>query len=264
MSGSTYKTLAVSQPSEFVTHVELNRPDKFNSFNDAQWTDIKQCFEDLNESPECRAIVLTGAGKHFTAGLDLKEAIQWGQKLAEIDDSVRKGAFLEKRIKKYQVNSKLSYKVPPGTLVIFGQFLQLSRTFPQNKDAITSLELCNKPVIISVHSACVGAGASLASAADIRYCTDDAWFTIKEVDIGLAADVGALQRCSKIIGNQSLVRELCFTGRNFDSKEALACGFVSRVSVSLELFSFSSLVTTKYLCDFVYFIVFRHSALEKK
>lgn len=86
-------------------------------------------------------------------------------------------------------------------------------------------------MIISVHSACVGAGASLASAADIRYCTDDAWFTVREVDIGLAADVGALQRCSKIIGNQSLVRELCFTGRNFSGKEALACGFVSRVSL---------------------------------
>lgn len=92
------------------------------------------------------------------------------------------------------------------------------------------MELCKKPVIVAIHSACVGAGASLVSAADIRYCTDDAWFTIKEIDLGLAADVGALQRCSKVIGNQSLLRELCFTGRKFDSKEALACGFVNRVS----------------------------------
>lgn len=107
MSGSTYETLAVSQPSKFVTHVELNRPDKFNSFNHTLWTDIKQCFEDLNENPDCRAIVLTGAGKHFTAGLDLKEAMQWGQKLAEIEEPVRKGAFLEKRIKTAQVDTNV-------------------------------------------------------------------------------------------------------------------------------------------------------------
>lgn len=97
------------------------------------------------------------------------------------------------------------------------------------QDAISSLEICSKPVISATHSACIGAGASLASAADIRYCTEDAWFSVKEIDLGLAADVGALQRFSKVIGNQSLVRELCFTGRKFGSQEALACGFVSRV-----------------------------------
>lgn len=98
------------------------------------------------------------------------------------------------------------------------------------QDAISSLEVCKKPVIVATHSACVGAGVSLVSAADIRYCTDDAWYSIKEIDLGMAADVGALQRCSKVIGNQSLVRELCYTGRKFDSKEALSCGFVSRVN----------------------------------
>lgn len=86
-----------------------------------------------------------------------------------------------------------------------------------------------KPVIVAIHSACIGAGASLITAADIRYCTNDAWFTVKEIDLGLAADVGALQRLGKVVGNQSLVRELCFTGRKFDSKEALAIGLVSRV-----------------------------------
>lgn len=91
------------------------------------------------------------------------------------------------------------------------------------------MELCKKPVIAATHSVCLGAGVSLVSAADIRYCTDDAWFSVKEIDLGLAADVGALQRCSKVIGNQSLVRELCFTGRKFDSQEAMSCGFVSRV-----------------------------------
>lgn len=91
------------------------------------------------------------------------------------------------------------------------------------------MEVCAKPVIAAIHSACIGAGVSLVTAADIRYCTDDAWFTVKEIDLGLAADVGALQRLGKIVGNHSLVRELCLTGRKFDGKEALSFGFVNRV-----------------------------------
>lgn len=98
------------------------------------------------------------------------------------------------------------------------------------QEAITSLELCLKPIIVGVHSACIGAGVDLITAADIRYCTDDAWFQVKEVDIGMAADVGTLQRLPKVIGNQSLVRELCFTGRKFDSKEATTAGLVSQVN----------------------------------
>lgn len=91
------------------------------------------------------------------------------------------------------------------------------------------METCCKPVIVTIHSACIGAGVDLISAADIRYCTHDSFFQIKEVDIGMAADVGTLQRFPKAIGNQSLARELCFTGRKFDSKEAFLCGFVTKV-----------------------------------
>lgn len=174
----------------------------------------------MSENPECRAVVISGAGKHFTAGLDLKESLSWGQQLAEIEDPARKGQFFERKIKEYQVSNTIENNP-----------LQLIVAILTFKDAISSLEICPKPVIAAVHSACVGAGASLVSAADIRYCTEDAWFTVKEIDIGLAADVGALQRLSKVIGNQSLVRELCFTGRKFGSQEATACGFVSRVRV---------------------------------
>lgn len=126
--------------------------------------------------------------------------MQMGQKMAEIDEVSRRGHWLEKTIKTSQ-------------------------------EAITALEVCLKPVIVGVHSACVGAGVDLITAADIRYCTDDAWFQVKEVEIGMAADVGTLQRLPKVIGSQSLVRELCFTGRKFDSKEAFACGLVNRVSL---------------------------------
>lgn len=83
----------------------------------------------------------------------------------------------------------------------------------QFQDAFTAIELCSKPVIAAIHSGCIGAGVDLVTACDIRYCSKDAFFCVKEVDVGLAADVGSLQRLPKIIGNNSLVRELCFTGR---------------------------------------------------
>lgn len=65
--------------------------------------------------------------------------------------------------------------------------------------------------------------------ADIRYCSSDAWFQIKEVDLGMAADVGTLQRLPKIIGSESLVKELAYTARKMFATEALQAGFVSQV-----------------------------------
>jgi len=197
MSGFAYKTLSVHQPAPFVCHVELNRPDNLNTFNSTLWNELQECFNGLNENSDCRAIVLSGAGKHFTAGLDLKYALQLGQELAAIEEVGRRGHYLNKKIITCQ-------------------------------NSISSLERCLKPVIAAVHSACVGAGVDLITACDVRYCSNDAWFQVKEVDIGMAADVGTLQRLPKVIGNQSLARELCFTGRKFDSKEALSSGLVSR------------------------------------
>jgi len=80
---------------------------------------------------------------------------------------------------------------------------------------------CSKPVITAIHGGCIGGGVDLTTASDIRFCTSDAFFQIKEVDIGLAADVGTLQRLPKVIGSDSLVRELCLTARKMFADEAL-------------------------------------------
>lgn len=126
------------------------------------------------------------------------DMLETGQKLASASDVSRKAKLFEELIRHHQ-------------------------------DSISALEKCNKPVIAATHSAVVGAGVDLVSTADIRYCTKDCWFSIKEVDIGMAADVGTLQRFPKVIGSQSLVRELCFTARKFKADEALHWGFVTRV-----------------------------------
>jgi delta(3,5)-delta(2,4)-dienoyl-CoA isomerase len=84
-------------------------------------------------------------------------------------------------------------------------------------------------VIAAVHGACIGAGVDMISAADIRYASSDAFFQIKEVDIGMAADVGTLQRFPKIVGSDSLVKELVYTARKYPATEALESGFISRL-----------------------------------
>uniref|UniRef100_A0A8D8SJ00 Delta(3,5)-Delta(2,4)-dienoyl-CoA isomerase, mitochondrial n=1 Tax=Cacopsylla melanoneura TaxID=428564 RepID=A0A8D8SJ00_9HEMI len=203
----TYKTLLVKVPKPFVFHVELNRPDKLNAMNHTMWLEIRECFDSLAENDECRAVVLSAAGKLFTAGLDLSGMMTLGQEIAEQEDVARKSKVLRKLITTYQ-NSISSLEKIFFTCLLFQ---------------------CPKPVIAAVHGACVGGGLNLISAADIRYATNDAWFTLKEVDIGLTADVGALQRLPRIIGSQSLVNEFAFTARKIESSEAKECGLVSKL-----------------------------------
>eukprot|EP00998_Keelungia_sp_KM082_P007220 NODE_3426_length_896_cov_52.365410_g3404_i0.p1 GENE.NODE_3426_length_896_cov_52.365410_g3404_i0~~NODE_3426_length_896_cov_52.365410_g3404_i0.p1 ORF type:complete len:270 (+),score=71.86 NODE_3426_length_896_cov_52.365410_g3404_i0:113-811(+) len=156
---------------------------------------------DLAADPECRVVVLSAAGRLFTAGLDLADADISGG--GEKVDPARRAMQLRQLILDWQA-------------------------------AITSIERCRKPVIAAVHGACIGGGIDLISACDVRLCTADAFFSIKEVDVGLAADVGTLQRFPKIIGNDSKARELAFTGRKFDAKEAAQMGMVSNVYANQE------------------------------
>jgi enoyl-CoA hydratase len=84
-------------------------------------------------------------------------------------------------------------------------------------------------VLATIHNGCVGGGVDLISCTDMRYCSADAYFTIKEIDIGMVADVGTLQRLPKLIGNQGIVREMAFTGRKVLADEALRIGLVNQV-----------------------------------
>ena len=102
------------------------------------------------------------------------------------------------------------------------------------QSAFSALEQCTVPVVASIHGACIGAGVDLACCADVRVCSPDARFSIREVRLGLAADVGTLQRLPKLVGHSSRVLELCYTGEDFDAEEAHRIGFVSRVSNSEE------------------------------
>lgn len=180
-----------------ILHVQLNRPEKRNAMNRAFWREMVECFNKIAQDPDCRAVVISGAGKLFTAGVDLTEVA------SEIlqprgDDVARISWYLRSLISRYQ-------------------------------ETFSVIEKCPKPVIAAIHGACIGGGVDLITACDIRYCAQDAFFQVKEVDVGLAADVGTLQRLPKVIGNQSLVNELAFTSRKMMADEALSSGLVSRV-----------------------------------
>jgi enoyl-CoA hydratase len=109
----------------------------------------------------------------------------------------------------------------------------LRRVILDLQDTLTSLERCRKPVLAAVHGACVGGGIDLICCADMRYCSADAWFTIKEIDIGMTADIGTLQRLPKLIGD-GMARELAYTARKVDAAEAKDIRLVNRVFDSPE------------------------------
>jgi len=200
MSATSYKyeALNITQPAPFVFSVELNRPAKLNALNQVMLTELGCVFSKLDQDPDCRVVVLSGSGAMFSAGVDLADLTQLASIVGGEEDIARKARTV------YQ-------------------------TIHQVQTCVTQMEKCKKPVICCVHHGCVGAGVDMITATDIRLCTEDAWFCVKEVDMGIAADVGTLQRLPRVIGNQSLVNELCFTARKMRSEEAGSSGLVSRV-----------------------------------
>ncbi|KAH7396925.1 ClpP/crotonase-like domain-containing protein [Phaeosphaeria sp. MPI-PUGE-AT-0046c] len=192
-----YDFFNVTFPSEYVAHVEINRPEKLNAFHEVMWLNIAKIFNKLSHDPSVRAVLLTGAGPPFTAGLDVTAASQ-GQLSSTASDSARTATSLRRHINEFQ-------------------------------DCITALEKCEKPVIAVFHGISYGLALDMSLACDIRFSTSTTQFSVKEVDIGLAADIGTLSRLPHSVGNHSWIKEIAFSARIFGSDEALQHGLVSRV-----------------------------------
>jgi enoyl-CoA hydratase len=177
-----------------VAHVELAREDKFNAMDHGMFAAIGEAFRTLGADPSVRAILLSGRGKHFTAGLDLQYAA------SQFPPSDDPGRATEARLRHIQ-------------------WLQ---------DAFTSAEQARPPVIVAIHGGCIGAGVDLATACDIRLGSADAFFQVAEVDVAITADLGTLQRLAHLIP-EGIVRELAYTGRRMGAEEAARLGLVNRV-----------------------------------
>ncbi|EMD93668.1 hypothetical protein COCC4DRAFT_28941 [Bipolaris maydis ATCC 48331] len=193
----------VSFPVEYVAHVEINRPEKMNAFKEVMWLNLSSIFRQLSHDPNVRAVVLTGAGdRAFTAGLDVQAASNDGA-LAQKDDKTpldgaRKATEIRRHIQEFQ-------------------------------DCITDIEKCEKPVIAVLHGISFGLALDLSLACDIRVSTNTTKFSVKEVDIGIAADIGTLSRLPHSVGNLSWVKDISLSARIFPSSEALQHGLVSAV-----------------------------------
>lgn len=181
-----------------VAEVVLNNPAKLNAMAPIFFEEVKQAFEELDADDSVRAIVLWAEGRLFTAGLDLFAA---SAGLLGGGNTEETPAQKNKRI--------------------YNEVKHLQSCF-------TAAEVCRKPVIAAVHGHCIGGGVDLVTACDIRVCTADATFSIYETKIAIVADVGTLQRISRVVG-PGMAREMGYTGKRLTAERALRCGMVNEV-----------------------------------
>ncbi|MBU0971496.1 MAG: crotonase/enoyl-CoA hydratase family protein [Proteobacteria bacterium] len=180
-----------------VAWVYLNRPEKKNAMHPPAWKDAPAIFEELDEDPEVSVIIVAGKGSDFCVGIDLMEMMG---ELPELMEPEQKGGV------KWQL---------------------LKKIYPL-QETMTCMEKIRKPVIAAVHGYCIGAGLDMITACDIRLCTKDAVFCLKEAAVGFVADVGVLQRLPLIVG-QGITRELAFTAKTITAERAEKILLVNQV-----------------------------------
>ncbi len=180
-----------------IFYISINRPKKYNAISYDLFQELENCVEQQVNSPgnDIRVVIFSGEGKHFTAGLDLMSAASMSGSDKEF---ARRSIEMSDLVLKLQRN-------------------------------VSVFERCKVPVICAMHGFVIGAGVDLSSACDIRLCTKDTKFSIKEVDIGLCADLRTTQRFQKVVGSDSWFRGLSYPARFFDPSEALKHGFVANV-----------------------------------
>ena len=187
-----------------IANIILSRPEQLNSMSRKFWVELPEILEEVNRNSEIRVLIISSTGKHFCAGMDL----------SAFDNGV---ANIPKE------------KRPDNARI--GEALY--RSAKELQEYISKLEKIRVPVIAAIHGGCIGGAVDLVTACDIRLATTDAFFCIQEINIGMAADVGTLQRLPRIIPD-SKMRELAYTGRRMLADEAKESGLVSDVYNSRE------------------------------
>lgn len=179
---------------DHVAHLSLNRPEALNTMSPTFWRELDALLREIHDAGRARALVISSTGKHFSAGMALET---FGGAITMDDQS------------------------PEGRAAIFDLLTDMQATF-------TRLEALRVPVIFAIQGGCVGAGVDMICAGCIRYASADAFFCIQEINIGMVADVGTLQRLPKLIP-MGVVKELAYTGRRLGAQRALAVGLVNEV-----------------------------------
>ncbi len=178
-----------------VATVQLNRPKKANALNAQMADELIAAFQQLDQDPEVRVIVVSGSGAFFSSGIDLEYLREIQQQVLSVSEGNRAD-------------------------VMRGIILHLQQ-------GTTAVEQCRKPVIAKINGICFGFGVDFAAACDLRYTHKRTRMSVKEVDLAIVADLGTLQRLPGIIG-EGRARELALTGRDFFGEEAAAIGFANQ------------------------------------
>ncbi|HEX8033822.1 MAG TPA: crotonase/enoyl-CoA hydratase family protein [Ktedonobacterales bacterium] len=192
----TYRSLRVSR-EESIAEVVLIGPGKGNAMGPDFWRELPQVFATLEQDDAIRAVIIRGEGQHFSYGLDLPAM------LTEPEFNVTGTNLAAERTRLYDTILRL-------------------------QEAISSVSACRKPVIAAVSGWCIGGGLDLIAACDIRLCSADARFSLREVKVAIVADLGSLQRLPHIIG-EGHTRELALTGKDIDATRAERIGLVNEV-----------------------------------
>jgi enoyl-CoA hydratase len=194
MPDNTFYTLEKKPP---IAWVRLNRPAKKNAMNPPAWREAPPLFEALDQDPEIRVIILAANGPCFSVGIDL---VEMTGELPEILEKSQMGGIKWRLLKK----------------------------IASLQETMTCIERCRKPVIAAIHGYCIGAGLDMVTACDIRLCSRDAVFCLKEAAVGFVADVGVLQRLPLIVG-QGITRELAYTAKTIDARRAREILLVNQI-----------------------------------
>jgi enoyl-CoA hydratase len=178
-----------------IAHLQLNRPERLNTMAPPFFPALRDAVQALNDSGEARVLVISSTGKHFCAGMSLDV---------------------------FGGSSEMMTTTSARTRLSFQESLR------RLMGCLDVLDEVRFPVICAVQGGCIGGGLDLASACDIRLCSADAFFTVQEIHIGMAADLGVLQRLPKIVP-QGVAREMAYTGDRVGAERALAVGLVNAV-----------------------------------
>ncbi len=177
-----------------VAHLVLNKPEAMNTMHPTFWRELDAVLTQVNSEGTARALVISSTGKHFSAGM----ALETFAGAIQMDD-----------------------QSPEGRAAIFDMLGDMQATF-------TKLETLRIPVIAAIQGGCIGGAVDMVTACCIRYATPQTFFCIQEINIGMVADVGTLQRLPKLIP-LAVVKELAYTGRRLDAQRALQYGLVNAI-----------------------------------
>ena len=180
-----------------IGNLVLSRPDELNTMSRDFWVELGEVLDVINRDSDIRVVVMSSTGKHFCAGMDLNAFTNGVDNIP--DDKKPDHARIGEAV--YRVAKEL-------------------------QEYISTLEKIRVPVIAAIHGGCIGGAVDMVTACDIRLASDNAFFCIQEINIGMAADVGTLQRLPKIIPD-SKMREMAYTGRRMYAEEAKEAGLVS-------------------------------------